>query len=386
MVQTVVKQRRKNTARAVAIGDTSIEAEHRKMLLLLNKEMAEKLPALESKRADLEEELERVYGDGENGAAGMVGSLLRELAAVEEQAERVARKRDRYFEATLPIIEEYFSRREGTSGEQGNGAGAGAGTGTGAVTNAADLAAVSAKKSDRSGTLRRYFLSIDPVLYSNYYRDKLFVPLCSTCRIETLFNHTEGLHICPQCGKFEQSFINPNKYAHFEFQQQENIGGRYKYLKNFKVKLDQFLGISTVELTDVMRAKIEAAYQANPGPKDRIFMCNVLKRAGLNKYYKFASSLSFAAWGTQLPKFTGEEYDAITELFKEIDVNYVRFKSPTRSSFVSYGYVMGKLFEIMGRADLQRLILPIRSLRNLQEYDEFWKRVSHGRWKFYPSI
>ena len=82
---------------------------------------------------------------------------------------------------------------------------------------------------------------------------------------------------------------------------------------------------------------------------------------------------------------TTEEY--LKVLFKKIEKSFNKVCPSNRNNFLSYSYVLNKIFQLHGKTDMAEYFPLLKSREKLKYQDEIWKKICEDLgWVFYPSL
>lgn len=87
------------------------------------------------------------------------------------------------------------------------------------------------------------------------------------------------------------------------------------------------------------------------------------------------------------PKLTAALEDRLKAMFAEIQEPFKRNCPPQRKNFLSYGYTLYKMCELLGEDELLRYFPLLKSNEKLYAQDQIWKKICRDlRWEFIPSV
>ena len=88
--------------------------------------------------------------------------------------------------------------------------------------------------------------------------------------------------------------------------------------------------------------------------------------------------------GIKLDQF---KEDRLRKLFQQVETTFVECKPDDRKNFLSYSYVLHKLFELLGNDEYLEFFPLLKSRDKLYQQDQMWKRICNKlNWQFIASI
>ena len=213
------------------------------------------------------------------------------------------------------------------------------------------------------------------------------------CLGHLVVDHAQAQSICTTCGRcllymdtaaarcltFEQAgaYSRVTTYA-------------YKRLNHFTEWLNALQGrentVVPEEVIEAIRAefkKSRAATRADIRPEKVLAF---LKKLKLNKYYEHKYHICNALNGTPPPRVPPELEDALKRMFQSIQAPFERHCPPTRKNFLSYSYVLYKLFELLGERSYLPYFPLLKSHEKLYQQDVIWRNICQDLdWQFVSS-
>ena len=87
------------------------------------------------------------------------------------------------------------------------------------------------------------------------------------------------------------------------------------------------------------------------------------------------------------PHFSLELEEKLCSMFKEIQGPFLKHCPKDRKNFLSYSYVLYKLFQILGKHEYLRFFQLLKSREKLSIQDQIFKKICEDLgWPFYPSL
>ena len=91
--------------------------------------------------------------------------------------------------------------------------------------------------------------------------------------------------------------------------------------------------------------------------------------------------------GKKAPIITRQCEELLRNMFKEIQVPFMKNCPEERKNFLSYSYVLHKFCELLELDYLLEYFPLLKSREKLQQQDVIWKKITAKlNWEFIPSI
>lgn len=213
--------------------------------------------------------------------------------------------------------------------------------------------------------------------------------ICQKCNIEKTLFTIEGCYICKNCGETEhivmESENNGNKELNFEKQKYP-----YKKINHMKEKLNQFQSKENADIPnevystikDELRKKRIILEDATPAD-----IKEVLKKNRYTNYYEHLQQIYCKITGSSPITLSREVETKIITMFQSMQESFQKYKADERSNFLSYSYVLNKLFRILGYEKHSNFFYLLKSKEKLRDQDNTWAKICKDmNWKFYSSF
>lgn len=210
--------------------------------------------------------------------------------------------------------------------------------------------------------------------------DKQYVFRCSThgAVVDPLI--IDDIYItCPSCGECEMrpcytpSPVFNMESNHYYFPKNT---GAYKRVAYFDTLIAKLCGHNYIHMDRYTKKKIQ---EQIPDIKDFNIpaLKSILKYLELTKYYKCCYSLMDALGGNKENKATvsPNECDALKYLFRQLQTPYEKYKVTNRCNFMSYSFVLQKLFHQIGRTDLCHLLPLPKNIFIVYQNELIWASI-----------
>lgn len=218
---------------------------------------------------------------------------------------------------------------------------------------------------------------------------------CASCKeltgkdIEKILIQAEGCYVCKECGDLEHVITESELPSHKELANEKQ---KYPYKKSnhLKEKLNQFQSkestdvpeeICTIVKGDLKKRKIE--YHKCTPPIIR----TVLKKRQFTSWYEHLQQIYCKISGANPITLSSEVEETILGMFQAMQESFRKHCPQHRSNFLSYSYVLNKLFRILKMPEHAIFFGLLKSKEKLREQDLIWSKIckDHG-WKFHSSF
>lgn len=241
---------------------------------------------------------------------------------------------------------------------------------------------------DKATLVSDYLSFMDPTILKTPTYDLLGV--CPKCRIQLVCIQHDGVTVCPECGYQESLLVEqnrpllrqPNKEAsHFS----------YKRINHFREWCSQVQGKESTDIPEEIFEQIlqEIKKEKIQDTKKITYnkMREILKRLRINKYYEHINYIINRINGVPTPHFSPELEDKLCSMFKEIQGPFLKHCPKDRKNFLSYSYVLYKLFQILGKHEYLKFFQLLKSREKLSIQDQIFRKICDDLgWPFFPSL
>ena len=200
----------------------------------------------------------------------------------------------------------------------------------------------------------------------------------------------EGIICCRDCHTIEY-IITDNEKPSYKDPPKEISYFSYKRINHFSEWLNQIQGKETTDIPEEVFNKIMLELN-----KQRIYnlatvtplkIREILKKHKINKYYEHIPYILNKITGIPNPHLNTELEDKLKNMFKEIQVPFLKFSPNNRKNFLSYSYVLHKFIQILKKDEFLKYFPLLKSRDKLHQQEQIWKCICEDLgWKFIRSI
>jgi len=212
---------------------------------------------------------------------------------------------------------------------------------------------------------------------------------CEKCCIERTLLQSDGIYVCTLCGEVENALIESEVHNYKDSITEKPIYP-YKRLNHLVEWLNQFQAKESTDIPnkvydDILVEMKKARLSANEITVSE--MRNILKKLRYNSYYEHIPHLMYKITGKPPPTLSRDVEECIKRMFKESQEPFSKFCPKERTNYLSYSYVLHKLFQILKLDEFTVYFPLLKSREKLRLQDKIWKNICEDReWDFYPSI
>ena len=237
--------------------------------------------------------------------------------------------------------------------------------------------------------LQAQYLSIIDKTYACDKAKVSKIMMCSECNIEKIFQQNDGSYACIKCGEAEFLAMENEVSNHKELSS-EKQKYPYKKINHLKEKLNQFQSKESADVPDeicnIVRAELKKRRKSAETctPSD---IKEILKQHRLTYYYEHLQQLHCKISKAPPITLSRNIEEKIITMFQQMQNSFRKHCPKQRSNFLSYAYVLNKLFKILQMPDHAKYFNLLKSKDKLREQDVIWLRICKDmNWPFYSSF
>ena len=245
---------------------------------------------------------------------------------------------------------------------------------------------------NKQNIITKYLSNID----DKYLNDNLKdvddnLNICLNCGNNNLtYKLSESEVFCSICG-FTETVLFENDKTSYKDNPKEITYFAYKRINHFNELIAQFQGKESTDIPNDIYTNIlkELKKNKNIDMNDLTIkqMREILKKLKYNKYYENINTIITVITGNNTCIITRENEDVLRNMFKEIQLPFMKHCPSSRKNFLSYSYVLYKFCELLELNELLKVFSLLKSREKLQQQDMIWKNICKElQWEFIPSI
>jgi len=244
---------------------------------------------------------------------------------------------------------------------------------------------------DKSNIIKEYlYKTNNEILDKDNYVKKIDINICEVCKIEKKIIQSEGILVCDNCGLTNSILIDAEKPSYKE-PPKEIVYFAYKRINHFNEWLAQFQAKESTdipkEVFDKIILELKKERIENIAGITNIKLRSILKKLKLNKYYEHIPHIINRLNGLPPRCMSNEMEQKLRQMFKEIQLPWIKHCPENRKNFLSYSYVLHKFCELLEYDDFLESFPLLKSREKLHQQDLIWKNIcEYLNWQFIKSI
>jgi len=249
------------------------------------------------------------------------------------------------------------------------------------------------KKNKKKGNIIITYLSNinDECLNNNFEDIDNEMHICEKCNKKNMiYKLSESEIFCNDCGYTQKILMNNDKISYRETPREISYFA-YKRINHFNEWLAQFQAKETTEIPN--KVYTDVLIELNKNKHIKISDINnkqireILKKLKYNKYYEHIPNIINVISGNNAPTLMSEHEELLRNMFKEIQMPFMKHCPSERKNFLSYSYVLHKFCELLELDHLLKYFPLLKSREKLQQQDKIWKNIClELQWEYIASI
>ena len=247
---------------------------------------------------------------------------------------------------------------------------------------------------NKATILHKYRMAIDKEYACGKIKaDKIiFCPDCKINKgkdIEKTSFQSEGCYICRECGHTQYVIMESEIPSHKEMAN-EKQKYPYKKINHLKEKLNQFQSKESADVSDEICSTVKSDLRKMGIDCRRVtppIIRKILKKHKWTNCYEHLQQIYCKVSGNKPINLSTEIEETIINMFQSMQESFRKHCPKHRSNFLSYSYVLNKIFRILGMPEHAKYFGLLKSKEKLREQDAIWNKICKDRsWEFYSSF
>lgn len=244
------------------------------------------------------------------------------------------------------------------------------------------------EKLNRAELQEKFLFIVDKTYACNHVKVQKS-NMCYKCNIEKTLFLSEGCYICKKCGETENTVMENenNNYKETNYEKQKYP---YKKINHLKEKLNQFQSKETADVPDKIYEIIMydlRKKKTNPETITPAQIRSILKKHRQTNYYEHLQQIYCKVTNSPPITLSRDTEAQIINMFQTMQEPFQRHRPDGRSNFLSYYYVLNKLFRIIGLEQHSLFFPLLKSKEKLREQDFIWAKICRDmNWRFHSSF
>ena len=235
------------------------------------------------------------------------------------------------------------------------------------------------------------FLSFTDDDYIDNNIDNNIAIRCEHCSsVEKTMLYNDSICYCNNCFAI-QNLLTDNEKPSYKDPPKEISYFSYKRINHYQEWLNQIQGKETTdipeEIFDKIMLELKKQRITNVQDLNRRKIKEILKKLKINKYYEHIPYILNRITGIPNPNLTQELEEKLRNMFKDIQVPFLKHSPLNRKNFLSYSYVIHKFIQLLEKDEYLKYFPLLKSRDKLHQQEQIWKNICIDLgWKFIRSI
>lgn len=247
------------------------------------------------------------------------------------------------------------------------------------------------KETENTDIISEYIANInDEFIHDKFNSDEMLLYKCSYCKQNMNYKLIESELFCNKCGYTIDVLVNTEKVSYKDVPRELSYFA-YKRINHFNEWLAQFQAKETTIVPVKVFEDVKNELKKNINLKDDKIkyglIREILKTTGNNKYYEHIPLIINVVTGKNAPLLSTGYEEKLRNMFKEIQIPFMKHCPQHRKNFLSYSYVLHKFCELLELDDLLEFFPLLKSREKLKQQDMIWIKICRElQWQYIPSI
>jgi len=202
--------------------------------------------------------------------------------------------------------------------------------------------------------------------------------LCDLCGNEMIMCLNEANLTCSKCGHQEFILVDSDKPS-YKDPPREVCYYAYKKINHFNEWLAQFQAKESTEIPneiyDAILVQLKKERITNMSNLKPTKLREILRKMKASKYYEHIPHIINRLNGQNAPCMSREDEEKLRHMFREIQPSFKKHCPKGRRNFLSYGYVLYKMCELLEMDEYLPCFPLLKNRDKLYLQDKTWEKI-----------
>ena len=214
---------------------------------------------------------------------------------------------------------------------------------------------------------------------------------CTACGIAMRLVPNKAIMVCTRCGCSSTYIDSTTSSMAYGEEVEMTSMYCYKRLNHFRLQLQQLQAIESIQIPDsTMETILQALYDhgiRKPSHVTVKLIRVILKKLKLRKCYDHIPQIHSRVTGHPPVRLTPELLEQCRVMFIHIQPAFEKHCPSDRKNFISYRYLLYKLFQLLGYDELLPYMSLLKGKDKLMRQDTIFRLICKElNWQFIPSM
>lgn len=246
------------------------------------------------------------------------------------------------------------------------------------------------QSQDNRGTLYEKYMEMVNKDYIKTYPDEN-IDVCPHCQFkcrQVIAN--EGVVHCPQCLCVERVIMEVDKPSYKE-PPSEVTYYQYRRGNHYNEWINQIQGKEYTDIPndviDAILVELNRQKVTNMAALTPLKVRGILRKLKLTKYYEHVAFILYKLSGVPPARLGEETEEKLRQMFDAVQGPFLRHAPKDRTNFLSYGYVLRKFLEMLGKHEFLQFFPLQKSRDKVWMCEMTWRKICDELgWPFIRSI
>lgn len=213
---------------------------------------------------------------------------------------------------------------------------------------------------------------------------------CEVCGNEMIMCLNEANLTCSKCGQQEFILVDSDKPS-YKDPPREVCYYAYKKINHFNEWLAQFQAKESTEIPaeiyDAILVQLKKERITNMSSLKPTKLREILRKMKASKYYEHIPHIINRLNGQNAPFMSREDEEKLRHMFREIQPSFKKHCPKGRRNFLSYGYVLYKMCELLEMDEYLACFPLLKNRDKLYLQDKTWEKIcSDMGWQYIRTV